>query len=89
MRRTLRAIVLIGVAGLTLVNAGCATLDWLMDVEQRKNQWLRETFFGTRPPTQMVSGNSYNFDNPNCCPNPGTPPTVRLQAPTGCPDCPR
>jgi hypothetical protein len=46
MQRGLRTIAFICVATLILLNAGCATFDWLMDAEQRKNEWLRETFFG-------------------------------------------
>jgi hypothetical protein len=46
MRRGLRAIAWIAVAGMVFANSGCATFDWLMEAEQRKNQWLRETFFG-------------------------------------------
>jgi hypothetical protein len=44
MRRRLRALVvaLLGF-GLMVSASGCANL---LEFEQRKNQWLRETFFG-------------------------------------------
>jgi len=46
MRRGLRAIAPIAIAGLLFAISGCATLEWLGEAEQKKNQWLRETFFG-------------------------------------------
>ena len=46
MRRPFRTIALIAAAALVIANSGCASFDWLMDAEQRKNEWLRETFLG-------------------------------------------
>ncbi len=46
MRPSLQKLALITFAALTFMNSGCAGFDWLMDAEQRKNEWLRETFLG-------------------------------------------
>jgi hypothetical protein len=85
MPRGIRSIALVCVAGLCLLNCGCATLEWLWDVEQRKNQWLRETFLGRPPANRIVP--SFTYDAAYPCDNPvagspGAPPaTVTLQPP--------
>jgi hypothetical protein len=58
------------------LNSGCGTLQWLWDAEQRKNQWLKETFFGCNRKCQgndTVLGDPYDFANPCDCP-PDCPP---------------
>jgi hypothetical protein len=66
MRRSLQKLALLTFAALTLMNSGCATFDWLMDAEQRKNEWLRETFFGGGGGYQSFYGPTSDVGNPPC-----------------------
>jgi hypothetical protein len=71
MRQLLRTFALISVAALVIANSGCASFDWLMDAEQRKNEWLRETFFGGGGGQfyQSNYGSGYDHGAPcNCAP---------------------
>ncbi len=88
MRRALRPVALLLIAVFAFVSCGCATFDWLMDAERRKNEWLRETFFGAPRQSQTnlpLVGNGYDFGSP-CNGAPASsansvPPSVILMPP--------